>query len=134
MPLAFGQPVGAWRDYVVVENNMNQAGEIDGLRPQMEGRMVRTERYKYCVFSRGHQRESLVDMQADPGETTDLATDPKYREILLQHRELLARFGREQNDPLVAGLLADNVKPIPFPADPSTTKTEATAKKKRRRQ
>ncbi len=94
---------------------MNQAGEIDGLRPQMEGRMVRTERYKYCVFSRGHQRESLVDMQADPGETTDLATDPKYREILLQHRELLARFGREQNDPLVAGLLADNVKPIPFP-------------------
>ena len=68
--------------------------------------MVRTERYKYCVFSRGTRRESLVDMQADPGETNDLAVDPKYREILLKHRELLARFSKEHNDPLVAELLA----------------------------
>jgi choline-sulfatase len=130
LPLAFGRPVATWRDHVVVENNMNQAGELDGLTPQMEGRMVRTERYKYCVFSRGNQRESLVDMQADPGETTDLATDPKYREVLLQHRELLTRFGKEQHDPLVAELLADQVKPIPFAASGSAPKAKPTKKKR----
>lgn len=114
LPLAFGKPAAAWRDHVVVENHMNQAGELDGLRPEMEGRMVRTERYKYCVFSLGSQRESLVDMEDDPGETVNLALDPKYREVLLRHRALLERFGREHNDPLVARLLADNVKPVPF--------------------
>ncbi len=53
-------------------------------------------------------------MVSDPGETTDLAGDPEYREVLLEHREILARFGRKHNDPLVAELLADDVKPIPF--------------------
>lgn len=131
LPVVLGQTVNAWRDYVVAENHLNQAGESDGLRPQMEGRMVRTERYKYCVFSRGQQRESLVDMQADPGETTDLATDPKYREVLLQHREVLSRFGREQHDLLVTTLLADNVKPIPFSTDTPTTEARRKAKKQK---
>jgi len=118
-PLALGRPVGQWRDHVVVENNMSQAGPVDGLTPQMEGRMVRTDRYKYCLYSRGNRRESLVDLQADPGEMNDLAADPKFRDVLLAHRELLARFGKEHNDPLVAELLADNVKPMPFTADGS---------------
>jgi choline-sulfatase len=121
LPLVFGQPVAAWRDHVVVENNMTQTGEGDGFRPTLQGRMVRTDRYKYCVFSRGQRRESLVDMQADPGETTDLASDPKYRGVLLQHRELLARFGREHRDPLVPELLADDVKPVPFTGDASVS-------------
>ena len=86
------------------------------------------------MFTATVNSESLVDLQTDPGETTDLATDPKYREILVQHRELLSRFGREQDDPLAAGLLADDVKPIPFPADSSATKTDTKAKKKRQRQ
>ncbi len=116
-PLALGQPVGAWRDHVVAGNDMSQTGEVDGLRPTMEGRMVRTERYKYCLYSRGTRRESLVDLQADPGEMNDLAADPNYRPILLSHRELLARFGRDHKDPLVAELLADNVKPIPFTSE-----------------
>lgn len=129
MPLALGKPVTAWRDHVVVENNMSQAGELNGLRPQMEGRMVRTQRYKYCVYSRGNRRESLVDLQADPGEMFDLATDPRYRDVLLHHRELLARFGKEHNDPLVTGLLADNVKPIPFAAEDSPRKRRARKSK-----
>jgi choline-sulfatase len=130
VPLALGQPVTAWRDHLVVEDDLSQAGELNGLTPQMEGRMVRSERFKYCVFSRGTQRESLVDMQADPGETTDLATDPKFREVLLQHRQLLARFGQEQNDPLAAQLLADNVQARPF-APGSSAPTKA-AKKNRK--
>jgi len=131
LPLALGQPVAAWRDHVVVENNMTQTGEVDGFAPTMEGRMVRSERYKYCVFSRGQQRESLVDMQADPGETTNLATEPKYREVLLQHRELLTRFGREHNDPLVAELLMAGMKPIPFTAETSTPKAKSARPKRK---
>lgn len=114
MPLVLGKPVAGWRDYLVVENDMSQAGKINGFTPRMEGRMVRTERYKYCIFDKGTRRESIVDLQADPGETVNLATDPKLRAILLQHRELLARFGREHNDPLVDKLLADDAKPVPF--------------------
>ena len=130
VPLAFGQAVTSWRDYLVVEDDMSQAGELDGLTPQMEGRMVRTERYKYCVFSRGNQRESLVDMQADPGETSDLATDPKFHEVLLEHRQRLARFGQEYHDPLAAELLADNVKARPFaPGSPASTKPAKKGRK-----
>ncbi|MCX8037776.1 MAG: sulfatase-like hydrolase/transferase [Candidatus Sumerlaeia bacterium] len=113
-PLAMGQPVSDWRDYIVVQNHMDQAGKVGDIRPALEGRMVRTDRWKYCIYSRGQQRESLVDMANDPGETKDLATDPNHRKVLLDHREILAQWAREHNDPLVPALLADNVKPIPF--------------------
>ncbi len=114
LPLAFGERDGPWREYVVSQNHMYQAGEVDGFKPEMEGRMVRSERYKYCLYSRGMRRESLVDLVNDPGETNDLAADPAYRDVLVAHREMLAEFGREHNDPLVAELLADDVKPMPF--------------------
>ncbi len=105
---------------------------MEGIKPEMDGRMVRTDRYKYCVFSRGMRRESLVDMQADPFETVNLASDQKYREILLQHRERLARFGVEHGDALVDKLLSDDVKPIPFekaaPRPVKRTANESLAK------
>ena len=58
------------------------------------------------------------------------ATDPDLRAILLQHRELLARFGREHHDPLVAEMLADHVKPVPFTAEDSAPKAAAPRQKK----
>jgi choline-sulfatase len=123
-PLAQGQPVAEWRDYVVVENHLVQGGEVDGILPSLEGRMVRTDRYKYCVYSRGSRRESLVDIQADPGETKDLAAEAAYRKVLLEHREILAKFAREHHDPLAAELVADDVPARPFTPD--------TAKKPRK--
>ena len=132
VPLALGKPVAGWRDFVVVEDDMSQAGELNGFTPQMEGRMVRSERYKYCLYGRGVRRESLVDLQADPGEMNDLATDPKYREVLLQHRQMLAEFAAEQKDSVAAEMLADNVKPRPFepgsPAPPKPAKKKGKAK------
>jgi len=113
-PLATGKPVTDWRDYVVIENHMDQAGTVGDIRPSVQGRMVRSDRYKYCVYSQGNQRESLVDMEKDPGETRDLATDPNCRKILLEHREILAKFAREHNDPMAVELLADDVKARPF--------------------
>lgn len=116
VPLLQGNNAANWRNYLVVETNMTQTGEVDGLTPRMEGRMVHSERYKYCLYSRGQRRESLVDMETDPGEMIDLAADPHYREVLLQHREMLARFGSEQGDSLAAELLANDVGPVPFAA------------------
>lgn len=118
-PLALGNPVAQWRDHVVVENDMQQAGSIDGFTPATQGRMIRTEQFKYCVYDRGLRRESLVDLTTDPGEIRNLAGDPSSRAVLLQHRALLARFGKAHNDPLAAELLDDDVKPIPFASSPA---------------
>ena len=128
-PLALGQTIPEWRTYIVVEDNMDQAASIGPYRPAAEGRMVRTERYKYCVYSHGDRRESLVDLQADPGETKNVAGDPQYNKILVDHRALLAQFGKELNDPLAGTLLADDVKPIPF----TSSEAEKNSTKKRDR-
>jgi hypothetical protein len=51
-----------WGYYRMVE-------KVDGIKPTMEGRMVRTDRYKYCLYAHGNRREALYDMQEDPLET-----------------------------------------------------------------
>ncbi len=112
---AAGEAVPAWRDHVVVENNMSQAGVVGDSVPMTEGRMIRTDRYKYCVYAYGEHRESLVDLQKDPGEMTDLARDPAYRDVVLEYRERLRQAAHENGDALVATILADDVKPRPFP-------------------
>jgi hypothetical protein len=86
------------REYVVVCNHMVQGAAIDGRVPMPQGRMVRSQRYKYCVYDMGTQRESLVDMQKDPGEMVNVAGDAGYRDILLRHRAMLAEWQRKTND------------------------------------
>jgi arylsulfatase A-like enzyme len=77
-PLAEGRPVRDWRDYVASENDT--------------GRMIRSQRYKYCSYGAAEGAESLVDLQADPGEMKNLASDPGHRETLLEHRRLLKQW------------------------------------------
>ncbi len=117
-PLALGKPVTRWPDYVVAQNHMDQTVAVGAVRPSAQGRMVRTQRYKYCLYSHGQYRESLVDLQADPGEMVNLAGNPDYHSVLVQHRGLLARFAREHNDTLAAALLADPLKPVAWAAAP----------------
>ncbi len=114
LALALGQPVGEWPDYVVSQNNMSQTGEVDGIRPTMEGRMVRTDRYKYCVYEHGVRREALYDLETDPLETVNLAGEAEYRQTLLEHRARLAEFAERHNDPLATDLLSNDVEPRPF--------------------
>lgn len=113
--LAAGEPVTAWREEVIVENNMSQAGLVGDSVPMTEGRMLRADRYKYCVYAYGEHRESLVDLQQDPGEMNDLARDPAFRHVVLEYRERLRQAALENGDPLVAEILADHVPPRPFP-------------------
>lgn len=83
-PLAEGLYENIRRPYVVAENNT--------------GRMLRTARYKYCVYTKGDVRESLVDLDKDPGEMNNLARQEKYREVLNQHRKHLQQWIEESKD------------------------------------
>ena len=114
-PILTGKNFKKWRDHVVVETNLAQAtGLVNGKIPNLEARMIRTDRYKYCVYSHGKQRESLVDLINDPAEMNNLATNPDFKSVLVQHRALLLKFGKEQHDPLAAKLLENNVQAIEF--------------------
>ncbi len=83
-PLAEGRDDNARRPYIVAENNT--------------GRMLRSDRYKYCVYASGENRESLVDLQNDPGEMKNLAGVPKFDKTIDQHREFLRQWIAESKD------------------------------------
>ena len=93
------------RQFVVVSDKMVQGAKIDGRLPEPDGRMLRSQHCKYTVFSEGQRRESLVDLEKDPGETVNLAADPKHRAMLDAHRKMMAEWGRKFGDkfPYVAG-------------------------------
>ncbi len=61
------------------------------------GRMLRTERYKYTCY-REEEGEELYDLENDPLEMKTLIDDPKYAEILKEHRELFALYIKETDD------------------------------------
>ena len=83
------------RESVVVSNRMVQGAPGD---PTPEGRMVRSRRFKYCVYSEGNRRESLVDLDKDPGEMVNLAGDPQHAPILAGHRKLLSGWRAQTGD------------------------------------
>ncbi|MDP6546832.1 MAG: sulfatase-like hydrolase/transferase [Phycisphaerae bacterium] len=83
-PLAEDKPVDEWRSYVASENGWT--------------RMIRSRRFKYCVYNSAGKDESLVDMESDPGEMTNLAGDPKFRDELVAHRKLLADWIKISGD------------------------------------
>ncbi|NND32423.1 MAG: sulfatase-like hydrolase/transferase [Saprospiraceae bacterium] len=85
-------PESSWRDYLVVE--------LADFKPDQsrKGRMVRTDQFKYNVFSSGDRNEQLFDLKNDPGETRNLAYDPDYLPFLKQHRILLRRWMSDTED------------------------------------
>jgi len=57
-------------------------------------RAVRDERWKLIVYPQ-IQRMQLFDLLADPGETSDLSSDPAQRERLSRMQELLHRWSQD---------------------------------------
>lgn len=89
----------AWRrDYIVCQNHMVQCEPVDGKHLKPHGRMVRSDRYKYCLYSEGVRRESLVDMDKDPGEMVNQASNPDFRAVLIQHRVYLREHAECHDD------------------------------------
>jgi arylsulfatase A-like enzyme len=83
------------RDYVVSHL------ATDTQRLEMQGRMVRSEWFKYVVFSEGDRPELLFDLRVDPGETVNLSCGSKYQNVLTQHQALLKAWCRETKDPFL---------------------------------
>jgi choline-sulfatase len=96
-PASMGIPT-AKREYVISENHMVQNQPVDGKLFQPQGRMVRSADYKYCIYSEGENRESLVDMKFDALEMVNQAENPVYKEILEQHRKYLKQHAEKTND------------------------------------
>ena len=89
------------RPFVVVSDRLIQGAPIDGRTPTPDGRMLCGKRYKYCAWSEGKLRESLVDLDKDPGEMKNLAPDRKFAKILNQHRAMLAEWCAKTHDSFV---------------------------------
>ncbi len=84
-----------WRDFVVSESQ--------------NGRMLRTDRFKYCIYDSGRHREQLIDLKNDPGEMKNLAELETYKDVLNKHRQLLQGWVERTGDKIAADYV--NVKP-----------------------
>jgi arylsulfatase A-like enzyme len=91
-------PQAPWRDYLVVE--------LADFKPdkQRKGRMLRTDRFKYNLYTTGARNEQLFDLQADPGERRNLAFDPAYQAVAAQHREYMKNWVDRTGDTFDIGL------------------------------
>jgi arylsulfatase A-like enzyme len=87
------------RAFIVSSVKPIQGSLVNGVKPDPDGRMVRSERYKYWIYSQGNQRESLFDLENDSGEMTNLATNPEYKAILMEYRKHLADWCEKYKDP-----------------------------------
>jgi arylsulfatase A-like enzyme len=85
-PLVAQQAV-PWRDFVASET-----------LSAVEARMIRTARYKYILFAQGQNREQLFDLEADPGETRNLAAEPAAKAELERHQALLKEWMQTTKD------------------------------------
>lgn len=93
------------RDYVVVACKMIEGESVDGYKPEPEGRMLRNKRFKYWIYDMGKKRESLFDLQSDPGEMVNLAEDLKFRNDLDNCRSQLIEWAKKYNDPFLKNLV-----------------------------
>jgi arylsulfatase A-like enzyme len=95
---ALGKKPDWKREYIVSQNHMVQCAEVDGKHFKPHGRMVQSKSYKYCLYSEGQRRESLVDMEKDPGEMVNQAGNPDFKKTLNQHRAFLKEFAEKHKD------------------------------------
>ncbi|MDA3797681.1 MAG: sulfatase-like hydrolase/transferase [Kiritimatiellae bacterium] len=82
------------RDHVITETEFGKFGHPSGYL----GRTVRTQHYKYMVYSEGDNHEFFVDMANDPGETINLVGNPNHQDELDRHRILLRNYIKETDD------------------------------------
>jgi choline-sulfatase len=87
-PLVAGNSAVEWRDFAVAESE--------------NGRMLRTGRFKYCIYDSGAHREQLIDLENDLGEMKNLAESKDFAEALNTHRELLQKWVERTGDKIAA--------------------------------
>ena len=85
-----------WRTYIGAETQLGACEP--GFGEPTEGRMIRTERYKYISYNWGKYSEQLFDLKNDPGEMINLAIESSYKDILNKHRQLLIDWCKKTGD------------------------------------
>ena len=88
--------------FIVSELAPFKKSTLGGKYFNWRGRMVRTDKYKYCIYSGGERNEQLFDMRKDRGETDNLINNPKYAGVIKEHREMLKIWIIKTNDEFTA--------------------------------
>ncbi len=83
--------------------NVVEKGSAAGWREDLaiecsNARCLRTRRYKYSRFEGPGPQDLLTDMERDPGEMVNLATQPRFASVLAEHRRRLRQRIEELND------------------------------------
>jgi iduronate 2-sulfatase len=68
-------------------------------RGEANGYSVRTDRWRYTAWDEGRLGEQLYDMAADPGETTNLASDPRWAATVAELRQRLRNYAKPHSFP-----------------------------------
>lgn len=97
-----------WRDHLVSETQLGP----DAAAGTTHGRMVRTDRYKYVLYSWGKYREQLFDLIEDPGEMVNLAVEMRYDDVLARHRALLVDWLERTDDRFEAHYSHPGMRPL----------------------
>jgi choline-sulfatase len=77
---------------------------VSEVRSDIEGRMIRTDRYKYACYRESEHPETLFDLRQDPGEMHNLAYDPEHQDLLKEYRSKLAAWCKEMDDPFAVSV------------------------------
>ncbi|MGF1449686.1 MAG: sulfatase-like hydrolase/transferase [Opitutales bacterium] len=91
VPLLRAEPPPDWPDAVFTQSNGN---ELYGIQ-----RSVRTREWKY-VYN-GFDFDELYDLQADPHEFRNLASDPQYQPVIREMCQRLWRFAEAHGEQAV---------------------------------
>ncbi|QQE11829.1 sulfatase-like hydrolase/transferase [Planctomycetota bacterium] len=83
-----GNQPDIWRDAHFTQTNGN---ELYGIQ-----RSIQTENWKY-IFN-GFDYDELYDIQADPGQTTNLINDPQHKELVKDLCKRIWQFAYEHED------------------------------------
>jgi arylsulfatase A-like enzyme len=63
-------------------------------RGSFHGFSIRTLRWRYTLWDDGRQGEQLYDMQADPGETSNLAADSRFAATVAELKQRVRQYAK----------------------------------------
>lgn len=78
---------GEIHDFIVTETCFDKG--------TARGWMLRTPKYKYVLYDKGKNREQFFDIENDKLERHNLAKKKEYKEELNRHRDLLAKWMKD---------------------------------------
>lgn len=76
--------------------SVNSAAFTQVSRGNFSGYSVRTNRWRYTLWDDGRKGEQLYDMQADAGETKNLASDPQHAKVVARLKATIRKYAAQR--------------------------------------